>query len=295
MKGKRSRRIKEKSIEVFFLLHGFLAIALLAGIFFLLVSDSLTAFKQVRVGDFLGFRWNPTSYEEPSYGLFSMVVSTVMVTLGSLLLVVPLGVGLAAYMAELASPWLREFLKPAIETLASIPSVVVGFLGIMLLGPILSRLFGLTHGLNALNGSILLAIMALPTIVSISEDAIRAVPKEYRDASMALGATRGQTLLRVVLPASVSGIGAASMLGMGRAIGETMTVLMATGNSLALPKSLFDPVRTLTATVAIEMGEVPYGSVHYHSLFVVGLALFILTFLVNLASETILRRAVRKA
>jgi phosphate transport system permease protein len=196
-------------------------------------------------------------------------------------------------LAMAAPPRVREVLKPIIELLAAIPSVVVGFVGIIVVAPALASVFGLGHGLNALNGALLLAVMALPTIVSLSEDAITSVPRDYVQASLALGADRWQTLVNVVLPAAGSGIVAACMLGMGRAIGETMTVLMATGNARAFPGSVFDSVRTLTATIAAELGEVPHGSAHYHMLFSVGLVLFVLTFLVNVVADQMLRRGGR--
>jgi phosphate transport system permease protein len=236
-----------------------------------------------------GTAWNPTS-SSPTWGVLAMVVSTGIVTVLSLTLAVPVGVGVAAWLAFVAPPRVREILKPTIELLAAIPSVVIGFLGIVITGPLIARAFGLGNGLNALNGAVLLAIMALPTIISLSEDAIRAVPRDYLQASLALGADRWQSLVRVVLPAASSGIVAATMLGMGRAIGETMTVLMATGNAVALPHGVFDSVRTLTATIAIELGEVPQGSTHYHMLFAVGLVLFAITFAVNLLSDLYVRK-----
>jgi len=239
---------------------------------------------------FLRARWNPTSYYAPSYGLLSQIVSSLMVTFGALLLAIPLGIATAAYIAEVASPKTREIIKPIVEILAGIPSVVVGFLGIALVGPQIARMFHLSNGLNALNGSLLLAVMALPTIISLSEDAIKAVPKSYKEASFALGASKWQTLCSVVIPSALSGIIASIMLGIGRAIGETMTVLMACGNAAAMPHSFLDPVRTLTSTIAIELGEVPYGSTHYHALFVVALILFVMTFLVNLTAEIVMSR-----
>jgi phosphate transport system permease protein len=213
-----------------------------------------------------------------------------MVTLGALLIAIPLGVACAAFLSDIASPKMREILKPAIEILAAIPSVVVGFLGIVLVNPLISKIFGVSHGLNALNGSILLAIMSLPTIISLSEDALRAVPRSYKEASLALGASRWQTLVRVSVPAALSGIIASIMLGMGRAIGETMTVLMATGNAPALTFNFLEAIQTMTATIAIELGEVPYNTTHYYALFVIGLVLFAMTFLVNLVSDLILQK-----
>jgi phosphate transport system permease protein len=184
----------------------------------------------------------------------------------------------------------REIIKPIVEVLASIPSVVIGFLGIVLFGPAIAKITGQSHGLNAINGSILLAVMALPTIVSISEDSLNAVPRAYKEASFALGASRWQTLIRVKIPAALSGIIAAIMLGMGRAIGETMTVLMATGNAPAFPSGFFSSIRTMTATIAIELGEVPYYTTHYYALFAIGLVLFIITFFVNLISDLVLHK-----
>jgi phosphate transport system permease protein len=285
------RKGKEVFMARFFLLNGLVAIVILLAIFSLLIIQALPALRQIGLGEFfLKLRWNPTSYDKPSYGLLSQIVSSLMVTFGALVLAIPLGIASAAYIAEIASPRLREIIKPVVEILAGIPSVVIGFLGIVLVGPSLARLFHLPNGLNALNGSLLLAVMVLPTIISLSEDAIKAVPKMYKEASLALGANRWQTLWRVIIPSAFSGIIASIMLGLGRAIGETMTVLMACGNAAALPHSFLDPVRTMTATIAIELGEVPYGTLHYHALFVVGLILFMITFIVNLVAEFILSR-----
>jgi len=216
-----------------------------------------------------------------------MLMSTFMVTLGAMLIAVPLGIGTAAFLSEIASPRTRNILKPAIEMLAAVPSVVIGFLGIVLVAPALSKWFNLPHGLNALNGSILLAVMALPTLISVTEDAIHAVPKHYKEASYALGANRWETLVRVTLPSCTSGILVAVMLGLGRALGETMTVLMATGNATAMPHDFFESVRTITATVAIEMGEVPFGTPHYYILFACALVLFLITLLVNVIAERV--------
>jgi phosphate transport system permease protein len=219
-----------------------------------------------------------------------MVASTILTSVGAMLITVPVGVGAAAYLAEFAPPRVRETLKPALEMLASVPSVVVGFLGVVIVGPWISRLFGIPNGLNALNGSLLLSVMCLPTVISLSEDAFRAVPKDYRQASLALGANPWETLIRVTLPSAGPGILAATMLALGRAVGETMTVLMACGNAPAFPTSLLSAVRTMTATIAIELGEVPQGTAHYHALFAVGLALFLLSFAVNVAADWILHR-----
>jgi phosphate transport system permease protein len=287
----RRRRIKEKLIERFFLLNGLMAILILGGIFALLFMKAYPAIEELGIVQFFtGAAWNPTSYSTPRYGILSLIVSSMMVTFGALAIAVPLGIGCAAFISEVDSKRAKEILKPAIEILAAIPSVVVGFLGIVLVNPILAKVFGGSHGLNALNGSILLAIMALPTIISLSEDALRAVPRTYKEASLALGANRWQTLTRVSIPSALSGIIASIMLGMGRAIGETMTVLMATGNAPALTFNFLEAIQTMTATIAIELGEVPYNTTHYYALFVIGLVLFVMTFVVNLISDIILQK-----
>ncbi|MBC7348714.1 MAG: phosphate ABC transporter permease subunit PstC [Candidatus Aminicenantes bacterium] len=287
--------LKESLIRKVFQTSGLLAIIVLLGIFALLLYTSIPAFREVSLKEFLtSARWDPTSPERPEYGLLSMLASTVMVTLGALLIAFPVGVAVAAYLSDVASPRAREIIKPVVELLAAIPSVVVGFIGITLVGPLIARIFNLSHGLTALNGSILLAVMALPTIISISEDALNAVPASFVEASLALGANRWQTLVRVKIPAALSGIIASLMLGMGRAIGETMTVLMATGNARSFPHGFLQSVRTLTATIAIELGEVPYYTTHYYALFAIGLVLFIMTFFVNLAADIILEKQKRK-
>ena len=260
----------------------------LAGIFLMLLFNSAGAFKSISLAQFFsGAAWNPAAYGPATYGIGAMLVSTLLVTLGAMAIAVPLGIGTAAFLSEIASPRVRNILKPAIEMLAAVPSVVIGFLGIVLVAPALAKLFHLPHGLNALNGSILLAVMALPTLISVTEDAIHAVPKDYKEASYALGANRWETLVRVTLPSCTSGILVAVMLGLGRALGETMTVLMATGNATAMPQGFFDSVRTITATVAIEMGEVPFGTPHFYSLFACALVLFLITLLVNVVAERV--------
>ena len=291
MQKRTRRRLKEAAIRAFFSACGLLAVLVLAGIFLTLVATALPAFRDIKLSEFiLKTNWDPTSPEKAEYGILSMVVSTLMVTGGALLLAVPIGIAVAAYLSDVAHWRVREILKPVVEVLAGIPSVVIGFLGIVLIGPFLARIFHTGNGLNALNGSVLLAIMALPTIISISEDSLNAVPKAYNEASLALGASRWQTLLRVKLPAGLSGIIAATMLGMGRAIGETMTVLMATGNARAFPHGFLDSVRTMTSGIAIELGEVPYYTTHYYALFAIGLVLFVITFAVNLVADVVLRK-----
>lgn len=285
------QKIKEKIIHGFFFLNGFLVVIILIGIFALLFFTALPAFKEINILEFLmSKRWNPTSFTKEEYGIVSMLVSTFMVTLGSLIIAVPLGIGTAAYLSDIASPRVREIAKPMVEILAGIPSVVIGFLGIVIIGPILAKIFHTSNGLNAINGSVLLAIMALPTIISISEDALNSVPNSFTHASMALGATKWQTLVKVKIPAALSGIIAATMLGMGRAIGETMTVLMATGCAPAMPEGFLSAVRTMTSTIAIELGEVPYYTTHYYALFGIGLVLFVITFVVNLIADIVLHK-----
>jgi len=291
MRRKKRRDVKGSAIKAFFFASGITAVLVLVGIFLTLVATAVPAFREIRPGEFFAStRWDPTSPEKAEYGLLSMIVSTIMVSAGALVLAVPIGIGVAAYLSDVAHWRVREVLKPVVEILAGIPSVVVGFLGVVLFGPALAKLFHTGNGLNGLNGSILLAIMALPTIISISEDSLNAVPKAYTEASLALGASRWQTLVRVKLPAGLSGIIAAVMLGMGRAIGETMTVLMATGNARSFPHGLLDSVRTMTANIAIELGEVPYDTTHYYALFAIGLVLFVLTFAVNLVADMVLNK-----
>lgn len=281
MNTKKREQI-DRLFKVIFKGTGIVIIALLAGIFLMLLSNSILFFLQVSPLDFFtGSQWDP----ETHYSILPLLVSTFLVALGSMLIAVPLGILTAAYLSELAPKRLQMFLKPIIEMLAAIPSVVIGFLGIVLVGPGLAQIFGIQNGLNALNGSILLAIMALPTIVTISEDAINAVPNSHREASLALGANKWETLFKVTIPAALPGLIAAVMLGLGRALGETMTVLMATGNVAAIPKGFLDSVRTITATIAIEMGEVPYQTTHYFALFAIAAMLFLITLIVNLLGE----------
>ncbi len=291
---RRRFRAGERLMEGVLALCGYTSVLVLAGIFVLLLWQGARAFREVPLWEFLTTaRWDPTSPEGARYGIGSMVASTFLVTLGAMAFTVPLGIGVAAYLSEFAPARVREVLKPAVEMLAAIPSVVVGFIGIVVVGPAIARLFGLPNGLTALNGAVLLTVMALPTAVSLSEDALRAVPRDHRLASLALGANPWETLVKVTLPAAAPGILAAMMLAMGRAIGETMTVLMATGNAPAFPSGLLSPVRTMTATIAIELGEVPHGTAHYFALFAVGFALFVISFVVNWVADGFIRRGRR--
>lgn len=279
------RILTDKIVRGIFILAGIFSVVVLIGIMVLLFSNSIQAFKTIPLSSFFNIRWNPSAYGEASYGILQLLWSSLLVTAGAMAIAIPLGIGTAAYLSEIAKPEVRKIVKPIIEILAGIPSVAIGFIGIVLIGPFIAGLFNLNNGFNALNGSILLAFMALPTIISVSEDALRSVPDSFREGSYALGGNKWTTLIKVVMPAAGSGIIAACILGFGRAIGETMTVLMVTGNATAMPDGFFDPVRTLTATIAIELGEVPYESSHYYSLFVLGLLLFLISLLINFLSE----------
>lgn len=281
----RKRENIDRLFKQLFKVAGLLAIGLLGGIFIMLFYNMVAFLAEVKPLDFFtGVQWNPSS--APSkYSIVPLLVSTGLVALGSMLIAVPLGIFTAAYLSEFAPKPLQTVLKPVIEMLAAIPSVAIGFLGIVLVSPGIAAIFGIQNGLNALNGSILLAVMALPTIITISEDAVNAVPQSYREASLALGANKWQTLYRVTLPAALPGLIAAVMLGLGRALGETMTVLMATGNAAALPKGFLDSIRTVTATIAIEMGEVPYQTTHYFALFAIAAVLFLITLSINFLGE----------
>ena len=266
-----------------------LSIVFLAGITVILFKEGLPIFKEVSVFKFLfGRYWYPT-YDPPDFGILPLILGSLWVTLGALFVAVPLGVGSAMYISELAHPKLREILKPMVELLASVPSVVYGFFGMVFLGPLVQRLFDLPVGLTCFTASIILGMMALPTVASIAEDAISAVPRELREASYALGAMKWETITKVVVPAASSGIIAAVILGFGRAIGETMTVLMVAGGAAVIPRSVFQPVRTMTATIAAEMGEAPMGSDHYHALFGIALVLFFITLGFNLLADKIIK------
>jgi phosphate transport system permease protein len=286
-----SSKISEYIIEWCIKLSGFAVILFVFLIFLLLLRDSLSLLGVYPVGQFLfGTKWLPIS-EPPKFGVVPLLLGSVYVTLGAIVICVPIGIASAMFIAEVAPKSLKYLLKSLVEILASIPSVVLGFIGIVWLGPFLKDTFGLRTGMCGLTGSLLLAFMALPTVISISEDALVGVPRAYKEAAFGLGATRWQTLWRIVLPAASSGIMAGVMLGVGRVIGETMVVMMVTGNSPVLPKSLLEPLRTLTATVAGEMGETVAGSEHYFALFAVGLVLFVITFMINFTADLFLRRA----
>jgi phosphate transport system permease protein len=280
--GKRRRRWGEFAAETAIRVLGFSTIGLVALIFLFLMREGLPSFVEIPLRNLAGTRWYPTF---DLYGTIPLLLGSILVTLTAIAMALPLGVAAAVFVREAAPTWARDVLKPIIEVLAGIPSVVLGFFGMTVLAPLIRVYLGAPTGLTAFTGALLLAYMALPTIITIAEDALDNVPKSLRDAALAMGATRWQTIWRVVVPAARSGVVTAVMLGMGRAIGETMAVMMVTGNAARLPlglDALFRPVRTMTATIAAEMGEVAQGSVHYHALFGIGVILFVLTFLINL-------------
>lgn len=283
-------KIKEKLYHWLFAILAFASLIFLIGIIIILFKESLPIFKKLSLIDFIfGKSWYPT-YQPPEFGIFSLITASFLVSLGAMLVCVPLGVGSALYLNELASNKQKAVLKPTVEVLASIPSVVYGFFGMAILAPFLQKLLNIPIGLCAFTASLTLGIMATPTVCSIAEDALSYVPKSFREASFAVGANRWQTLIKVVIPAAGSGISTAIILGMSRAIGETMTVLMVAGGAAIIPKSLFDPVRPMTAAIAAEMGEAPMGSDHYHALFAIALILFLVTFIFNIIAELVSRR-----
>lgn len=271
-----------------------LTVASLCGIFIFLAMIGLRIFGEIPFSEFLfGTHWNPTSFDTPLWGTGSLFLGTLIVSMIALAVAAPLGLSMAIYLSEIASRRMREMLKPLIEMIASIPSVVLGLLGLLFVAPLIARTFDLSNGLNALTAAILVAVAALPTIASICEDALSSVSRRYRDASYALGASKWITIKKIVVPAAGSGILAAVLLGFGRIIGETMIVLMVAGNSLALPHSLFDPIRPMTANIAIEIKEVVTGSLHYEALFAIGLLLFAYTFLINIIADIVIRNRLK--
>jgi len=292
---KQNRNWPELIIESLIRATGYSAILFVALILIFLLREGLPALAEVKFADLFSERWYPI---EAHFGLLPLIGGSLIVTLGAALLAVPFGLATAIFIAEIAPRWAREVLKPLVEILGGLPSVVLGFLGMLALAPLIRTTLNTPTGLTAFTGSLLLAGMALPTLVSVAEDALDAVPKSYRDAALALGATKWQTIWRVTVPAARSGVLTAIMLGIGRAIGETMTVMMVTGNAARLPTTLnsfFLPVRTMTATIAAEMGEVANGSVHYHVLFTIGIGLFLISFVVNLAASAVVFQQRKRA
>ncbi len=293
-----ARSFKEKAIKTGFLICASASIIALGLIMYFLVNEALPTFlgfdamgeKVSGVGliDFIfGGSWKPVS-ETPQWGILPLIMGSVWVTLISSVIAIPLGIMTAVYLAEIAPNKVREIIKPMVELLASLPSVVIGFFGLAVVAPLLLDMFNIRFGVNMLNASIMLAFMAVPTITSIAEDAIHSVPDELREGSLALGATRFETIWRVVLPASLSGLSTAVILGMSRSIGETMVVLMVAGGAARIPESIFDPVRPMPASIAAEMGETSFGlEMHYFALFAIAMVLFVITFLFNLLADHI--------
>ena len=274
---------------------GYSAILFVGLIFLFLMQEGIPALIEIPFSTLFSTRWYPI---EGKFGILPLIGGTVVVTFGATLIAVPLGLATAIYIAEIAPPWMREILKPLVEVLGGLPSVMLGFLGILVVTPLVRTTLDVPTGLTAFTGALILGGMAIPTIVSVAEDALDAVPRTYRQAALALGATEWQTIWRVTLPAARSGVLTAIMLGIGRAIGETMTVMMVTGNAPILPTglgALFRPVRTMTATIAAEMGEVATGSVHYHTLFLIGIMLFLISLVINLAAASVVFRQRRRA
>ncbi len=284
------RKFKEFIIEKLIFICGIASILFVALIFLFLLKEGLALFKIINPSEFLlGKNWYPIS-EPAQLGILPLILGSLIVTLGAAIISIPIGVGCAIYISEVAPAKIKEVLKAGIELLAAIPSVVLGFIGMVTLVPLVKTLFKLPTGLTALSGSIMLAFMAMPTIVSIAEDALYSVPKNYKEGALALGATHWQTIWRVMLPAASSGILAAVMLGIGRVIGETMAVMMITGNSAVMPSSILQPIRTLTATIAAEMGEAVVGSEHYFALFAIGIVLFVISFIINVTADLFLHK-----
>lgn len=281
---------KEKAIKLILRGAASTSILIVILIFVFLGKEAAPFAIEPGIGELSSTRWMPVSFQKESFGIWPLLSGSLLITGLATLIVIPFGVCTAVYIAEVATAWERETIKPLIELLSGIPSVVLGFFGLIVLAPLVKRLFGLPSGLTALTGTLLLALMAVPTVISISEDAIRSVPASYKSASLALGASRLQTVWKVTVPAALSGIIAAVMLGMGRVIGETMAVMMVTGNAAIITASPLESVRTMTATIAAEMGEVPFGSDHYRALFCVGIVLLLATFTLNMIAQRVLKK-----
>lgn len=281
---------KDKAVKLLLLGAASTSILVVLLIFLFLGREAFPFLKEPGIKALFDTRWIPVSFQKVRFGLLPLFTGSLLITGLATLITIPFSVFGAIYIAEMARPAEREFLKPFIEILAAIPSVVLGFFGLIVLAPLVKSIFHLYSGLNAFTGALLLALMAIPTVISISEDAIRSVPISYKNASLALGASELQTILRVTVPAALPGIIAAVMLGMGRIIGETMVVLMVTGNAGIVTLLPFESVRTMTATIAAEMGEVSFGSIHYSALFCVGVVLLLITFGLNLVSQRVLKK-----
>ncbi len=287
------KNFKENLFRNLTYLCGLITIIIFLTIIGSIFSEGLPIFKDVGLKNFFGLHWHPTSYP-PEFGIRSLIIASLIVTFGALMIAIPLGVGSAIYISEIASDSIKEIIKPTIELLASIPSVIFGLFGLVFLSPLLIKIFKIPTGLNALSTSIILGIMVIPIIASITEDALSSVPKNLREASYALGATKWETIVKVVVPAAKSGILGSIILGFGRAVGETMVVIMVAGGAAQIPKSIFDPVKPMTAAIASEMGETVIGSPHFHALYAIAIVLFLITFITNLIAEFIFFRNRRK-
>lgn len=284
------KKTKEFFIERLIFLSGIASIIFVILIFVFLLKEGASLFKTVSLPSFVsGKFWYPIS-DPPKLGILPLILGSLVVTFGAILIAIPIGIASAFYIAEVSSPKARDILKSFVEILSAIPSVVLGFIGMVTLVPFIKYFFKIPTGLTAFSGSIMLAFMALPTIISISEDAINAVPRQYKEGSIALGATHWQTLYRVIIHGAMPGIIAASMLGIGRVIGETMAVMMITGNAAVIPTTFLRPVRTLTATIAAEMGETVRGGEHYFALFAIGIVLFVVSFIINFTADIFLNK-----
>jgi phosphate transport system permease protein len=292
---KQASQFRERLITRTIQVMGYLAILYVALISLFLLREGLPTLGEVPLFNLFSTRWYPI---ESYFGILPLLLGSLAVTLAAAILAVPLGIGTAVYISEVAPQRLKEILKSLVEILAGIPSVVLGFVGILILNPFLRMTFNLPTGLTALNGALLLCWAAIPSIVSVAEDALNAVPPTYREAALALGATHWQTIWGVTVPAARSGILTAIMLGIGRVIGETMAVMMVTGNAPTMPDGLrtfIQPIRTMTATIASEMGEVANGSTHYHVLFFIGIVLFVFSLMINLIVYKVSRRKIKRA
>jgi phosphate transport system permease protein len=282
------QKVLDFIVEKVIFICGIASIVFVVLIFSFLFKEGLSFFKDFGILKFIsGHFWYPSS-DPASFGILPLIIGSVFITIGACIIAVPIGVMTALFISEVVPKGVRDILKSLVELLAAIPSVVIGFVGMITLVPLVKNIFNLPTGLTAFSGSIMLAFMAVPTIVTISEDAIRSVPWQYKEGALALGATKWQTIRRIVLKAAMPGIIAAVMLGIGRVIGETMAVMMISGNAAHIPHSIFEPVRTMTATIAAEMGETVRGGMHYKSLFAIGLVLFLITFLINFVAELFL-------
>lgn len=286
--------LKEKLFKYLTQAAALCSVIFLFGIIFSIFKEGYSIFTEVGFLKFLaGKSWCPTHYP-PEFGILPLIMSSILVTGGALIVSIPLGVGSAIYISEIAHPKGKEILKPLVELLAGVPSVIYGLFGMAFLGPFISKIFGLPIGLNAFTASIILGVMVIPIISSMSEDAINSVSKDLREASYAIGANRWETIMKIILPAAKSGIIASIVLGFGRAIGETMVVLMVAGGATAIPRSIFRPVRPMTSAIAAEMGETTVGSLHFHALFGIAIVLFVITFASNLITETVMKTQKRK-